>query len=229
MNKNLIIHFTASLDTVKSILQSKSLKLTYSKEDFYMGHKKVSSAAHPMICFSQCQTDELKNKEITYGKYAIGFTDIWAIKNRISPVIYINQNSMAANGLGRLLQARRNKLNKLPKELRLPIIQLKCFTKNERGYNSNLKKIDFNFKDENEWRFVPKKIDIGNGLISQDKSRYLKQPKEYNAKLLPWPLKFNKSDIEVVFVASIEEKKQIIESFPLLNNIVKIYSWKHEK
>ncbi len=227
MTKKLIIHFTLKFDTIKSIVQSKSLRLSYSKEDFYMGNKKVSSAAHPMVCFSGCDINELSNKKITYGKYGIGFSNSWATRNKISPVIYINQNSMAANGLGRLLQARRNKLNsELPKHLRLPIIQLKCFTKNERGYNSYFNQKDFNFKDENEWRFVPEKKDIGNGLISQDKSRYLKKQEEYNKKLHSWPLRFKASEIEIIFVSNSEEKSKIENLIPLIKDKVKIYSWK---
>jgi hypothetical protein len=142
--------------------------------------------------------------------------------------MYINDKSPAANGLGRLLQARRNKLQSdLPHYLRLPIIQLKCFTKNERGYNSHLNIKDFNFKEENEWRYVPEKKDIGNGLISQNKNKYLKNPKYYNNKLLPYPLRFKENDIEIIFVSNEAEKCKIIEILDeALHDRVNIYKWK---
>jgi len=227
MSQKLIIHFTSKFDSIKSIVESQTLRLSYSEEDFFMGNLRVSSAAHPMVCFSEYDSHELTRKKITYGQYGIGFTDLWALKNRISPVIYINQNSMAAMGLGRLLRARRNKVSqKMPKELRMPIIQLKCFTKNERGYNSYLKKHDFNFKDENEWRFVPEKADIGDGLISQDKSRYKMRKDYYNERLIPYPLKFKLSDVEVVYVSNAKEVLEMKELLQGADLRIEICSWK---
>lgn len=228
MNESTIIHFTSSFANLKSILKSYSLRLFYSKEDFFLGNKKISSAAHPMVCFSEYKLANLSSKKISYGKYAICFSKEWARKNNISPVMYINKKSPAAKGLGRLLQARQNKLeNSLPKELRLPIIQLKCFTKNEIGYNSYFGVSDFNFKAENEWRYVPDKKDIDNQLISQNKNKYLKNQKYYDDKLIPYPLKFLKDDIEVIYVSNKNEKYWLIKNLDsTIHNKIRIFTWK---
>lgn len=45
-------------------------------------------------------------------------------------------------------------------------MELKCFIKNEQGYNSHFDVDDFDFKSENEWRFVPEKWEIGNNRCS---------------------------------------------------------------
>lgn len=162
MNTQLIIHVTRKLETLKSILRSSSLRLSYSKEDFCIGTQKISSAAHPMVCFCAYNLEELQSKIITYGKYGIAFSTDWALQKRISPVLYIDGNSLAAKGLATLLKARQNKMDKnLPKHLRMPIMEIKSFTKNVRGYNSYLKEDNFNFQYENEWRYVPRKSDIG--------------------------------------------------------------------
>ncbi|MFW8602538.1 abortive infection system antitoxin AbiGi family protein, partial [Desulfobacterota bacterium M19] len=133
-NHKLIIHITNTFQRLLNILNSTSLKLSYSSEDFYVGAKKISSAAHPMVCFCSCRLNEINSKIITYGKYGISFSEDWAIKNKISPVLYIDGNSLAAKGLGNLLRARQNSNNNiLPKHLRLPIMEIKCFTKNVIG------------------------------------------------------------------------------------------------
>jgi len=100
MDENIIIHVTGSLEALKSILKSSSLRLSYSKENFCIGTQKISSAAHPMVCFCEYHIKELNSKTITYGKYGIAFSKAWALKKRISPVLYIDGKSLAARKNG---------------------------------------------------------------------------------------------------------------------------------
>lgn len=231
MSNKILIHVTSSFDKITSILSDESLRLSYSEEDFIVGARKVSSAAHPMVCFSEFDIEHLEKAEITYGQYGISFSLDWARSKKISPVIYINPISMAANGLGTLLRSRRNKIkNVLPNDLKLAIIKIKCFTKNETGYNSHLKIKNFNFKNENEWRFVPEKNEIGNGLISQDKSKYRKSEetkKMYNAKLLKFPLKFSLQAINKIYVKNQSEVEKLSKAFPKLKTQIEISRWKY--
>lgn len=227
MDKQLIIHATGTFAALKSILKSSSLQLSYSKEDFCIGKKKISSAAHPMVCFCECSQNEIKNKRITYGRYGIAFSTDWALKKGISPVLYIDGNSLAAKGLESLLRARQNKeSSKLSNNLRLSIMEIKCFTKNVRGYNSYLKQSDFDFKSENEWRYVPRKSDIGGNLISQNKSTYLKRPDYYNKKIAPFPLRFTQSKIEVIFVSNSIEASEIARMLPIAKHKIQVSEWK---
>jgi hypothetical protein len=226
-NRELIIHATKTIETLKSILISSSLKLSYSSEDFCIGTTKISSAAHPMVCFCQHDADELDKKTITYGKYGIGFSPKWALNNRISPVLYVDGNSLAAKGLATLLKARQNKADKkLPQHLRMPIMEIKCFTKNVRGYNSHLKINDFDFKSENEWRYVPRKSDIDGNLISQNQSTYRNNIELHNSKLLNFPLKFQLRDIEMVFVATSDEASQISKIFSIDSEKIQVSKWR---
>lgn len=226
MNKELIIHVTESLKFLESILNSTSLLLSYSKEEFCIGSQKVSRAAHPMVCFCQHNIDELNSKKITYGRYGIAFSRDWALKKGISPVLYIDGNSSAAKGLATLLRARRDKDKQLSNDLRIAIMEIKCFTKNVRGFNSKLKIYDFDFKDENEWRYVPSKSQIDGNLISQKISTYKKNQERYNKKLLPYPLKFNLSDVEAIFVATKSEVTKIQNKFSIDSNKIQVSNWK---
>ena len=190
--ENMIIHFTKNFDSLKKIIQTLSFNLSYCKEFFNVEDERISSAAHPMVCFSEYDLDVLEKQYITYGKYGIGFTKKWAIENRLNPVLYIEKNSQAAKGLGNLLKARQGKFKSvsLPNDLRLPIMQLKCFAKNVKGYNSSLKKDDYDFTKENEWRYIPYKKDINGNYISIDLSKYEENQSMHNEKIEDYPLKF---------------------------------------
>ena len=226
-----IIHFTEHFTTIKKILDGKSLKLAYSWEEFYLGNKRISSAVHPMVCFSEFSFAELENKPITYGEYGVAFSENWVQKKKIHPVIYIDNNSIVANSLATLLQARRNKEenSSLPKHLKSPIMTIKCFTKNSKGYNSYLKLEDFDFRSENEWRYVPTKKQIGGGLISQSRSKVKTDDdkEKYNNKLLKYWLKFEINDVEKIFVANQTQIDTIHDQFRINKSKIEITNWKY--
>lgn len=226
MGKNCIIHFTDKFRTLQSILSEKSLRLCYCKEDFYLGTRKISSAAHPMVSFSKFDINRLKNKVITYGKYGIAFSESWQTSKGINPVLYIDNISPAANALASLLRARRNsEVSNLPGNLRLPIITLKCFTKNCVGFNSYFQRHNFKFYEENEWRFVPRKGEIGNGYISLDRKKYNKNKQQYNDRLIPYGLKFSLEDIEAIFVKNEKQRQQVMDELSIEGTKIKIAKW----
>lgn len=223
-----IIHFTDKFSKIENILKTSTLKLAYCKEEFYLGKERISSAAHPMVCFSEYNINELMTKTITYGQYGIALSAKWVTKNKIHPVLYIDKDSDLACSLAKLLRARQNKQDSmLPDNLRLPIMTIKCFTKNSVGNNSRLSKKDFNFRDECEWRFVPSKKDIGNGLISQDKSTFQQKKNQYNDSLKTFPLKFNYNDIEEIFVTTEDESTMICKTYNIEKNKILISNWKY--
>lgn len=221
-----IIHFTSEFETLKTIINSTSLRLFYCKEDFYLSNKKISSAVHPMVSFSEYAVKTIDNEKITYGKFGIAFKKSWVIKKKLHPVLYVDKNSLIANSLAELLIARRkNAKTQLAPNIKLAIMTIKCFTKNAIGYNSYFKIDDFDFKRENEWRYVPTKKEINGKLISQSKSLYLAKSDYYNDKLKNYSLKFSVTDIEYIFVSD-ELQKKIIEQLNLIHkDKIKISKW----
>lgn len=222
----MLLHFTQELSTLESILQSSSLKLGYCTEYFEVKDKKISRAAHPMVSFSEYKDIELAEKNVTYGGYAVGLSKAWAVNNGLSPVLYVERNSQAAIGISSLLAARqRHGKEAIPKNLRLPIMQVKCFTKHETGHNSKFKYDDFCFKNENEWRYVPTKKQIGGHYISLNESTFIQNKEKYNNRLLPYPLKFGNGDITFIYVQTEVEKSELINRFPSLGNFIKLAKW----
>jgi Putative abortive phage resistance protein AbiGi, antitoxin len=221
-----IIHFTRTFDTLKSILTDSSFRLFYCRKVLYLGDNIASSAVHPMVSFSEQIIKTINKKNITYGKFGIGLKQIWVIKNRLHPVLYFDKNSLVAKALTDLLKARRkNGKLELAPNVKLSIMTIKCFTKNAVGYNSFFDMTDFNFRAEKEWRYVPTKAQINNGLISQTKKIYDKKPDYYNDKLRNFPLKFQITDIEHIFVETEKQKNELITSFGIDTNLIKLSKW----
>ncbi|PLB19946.1 MAG: DUF2743 domain containing protein [Flavobacteriaceae bacterium FS1-H7996/R] len=180
-----------------------------------------------MISFSEYNISTIDNERITYGKYGIGFSKDWAKNNNVGPVLYVGTTSVAAKGMNILLKARRKTNNeKLPGKIRLAIMEVKTFMKNEKGYNSKFKEENFDFKAENEWRFVPRKSDIDNYLISQNQRTYLKNRDKHNKMLEKYPLRFKREDIQILFVSNASEKDELINTFGLDVEIIKISNWR---
>lgn len=223
---NSIIHFTEQFETLSKILDDGALKLKYCREVFYLADRVSSSAVHPMVSFSEQAISSIDNKNITYGRFGIALKRKWVQEMKLHPVLYLDRDSHVAEALSDLLKARRKNAKKaLSPNVRLSIITIKCFTKNAVGYNSFFKMKNFNFKEEKEWRYVPKKTDIGDSLISQTKSKYDKAPNFYNSKLDKYPLKFAKTDIQWVFVINEHQRHEVAEKFGLDKNIIKISAW----
>lgn len=222
----MVLHFTKKLDVIESILESGSFKLGYCTEYFGYKNKIISKAAHPMVCFSEYTESELHKQNITYGGYAVGLSKKWASSKGLNPVLYIDKNSQAAIGLASLLKARqKHGKDNIPSNLRLPIMQIKCFTKHETGYNSYLKRDKFCFKCENEWRYVPTKSQIGGEYISLNESTFLRNKAKYNDRLKNFPLKFQDTDIQAIYVKTKKELASLKSLFPNLDSKIKLKIW----
>lgn len=205
----MITHFTNEFEKLLSIISSNSFLLRYCGE--YFGDKNgkvVSNAAHPMVSFSGYDSYELPTRRITYGGYGISLHKTWAIKNGITPVNYIDKNSPVALGLIALLRSRQ--LKQLPSSLRLPVIQLKCFTKHVYGYNSYFSRNDYNFEYEKEWRYVPTTEQIKKNLISINFSDYERRKSFYNNRIKSFPLKFSYDDVRCIYVQNEHERNRIM-------------------
>jgi hypothetical protein len=220
-----IIHFTSSFEKLKKIIETSHLKLHYCKEEFYLGDKKISSAAHPMVSFSEYDINTIDKKNITYGRFGIAFKKSWIEKNKLHPLLYIDRDSIIAKSLASLLIARRNSTRNLSDNVRLSIMMLKCFTKNSIGYNSYFRISNFNFKDENEWRFVPTKKQIEGKLISIDRSKYLKKRNFYNDELKAFSLTFDINDIEYLFTETWNQVSQIQNMTSIDKSKIRISKW----
>lgn len=221
-----IIHFTNNFKTLKDILRTGGFRPFYCREVLYSEDTVASSAVHPMVSFSKQIIRTIDNKNITYGEFGIGLKKSWIDKNKIHPVLYLDKSSHIAKALASLLKARRkNAETVLAPSIRSSIMTIKCFTKNTVGYNSYFEIDNFNFRAENEWRYVPTKEQIKGNLVSQSRRKYEKNPDLYDDKLRDYPLEFSKDDIMYIFVRTGKQKDEIARIFNINKAIIRISGW----
>lgn len=220
MHSKKILHFTNSYDSLKGIVDLKGFKLAYCSEVFTVQGQRISSAAHPMVCFSAFSKKDLIGRNITYGRYGIEMRKEWVEAKKITPVLYVDGSSQVALALKKLLRARQgNEAFSFPDELRLSVMQLKCFTKNTKGFNSYFEQEDFKFYEENEWRFVPTLSELSGAYISQNLSTYENNKLKHELKLSGQVLDFELKDIKKVYV---QNKSEITDLIKVLGDSIKV-------
>ena len=93
-----IFHFTPSLDNLLGILKN-TFYPRYCYDEFDLIDNDTQSFiedAIPMVCFCDIPLSQLMNHINTYGKYGLGMSKEWGIREGLNPVIYFNRNSYLA-------------------------------------------------------------------------------------------------------------------------------------
>ena len=81
---------------------------------------------------------------------------------------------------------------------------------------------NFNFKDENEWRYVPLKKEIEGNFISINRKDYVNKIDYYNDLISKYSLKFNDIDIQKIYVENDNEKFIIHQKFNIALSKIEI-------
>jgi hypothetical protein len=92
LSSNTLFHFTNEKKFLISILKN-GLFVRYSLENYQNLINNKAEIVFPMTCFCDIPLSYVKNHTKTYGRYAIGLTKEWGMKNKVSPVIYSYPNS----------------------------------------------------------------------------------------------------------------------------------------
>ena len=216
---NILFHFTTK-KSLEAILNS-TFKVSYARERI-LGGDILSEFAVPMVSFSDLRLSELKDNIGTYGKFGIGLTKEWAVKQGLNPVMYASQESLFTenfmNGLqnffelikksndtsGKFENAYNNTLNTLR------------YIKNYKGdlIRPGKKTIpDYVFANEREWRYVPSINENIPSFIPIDKIQNSIQKTAFNKKIGHLRLNFEPDDIKYLIV----EKDSDINS--LINHL----------
>lgn len=84
---NHIIRYCSKLKYIEDNIKLGGFQPSYCKEKF-----NGDDILIPMVSFCNIPINEVENY-MYYGDYGIGFTMDWAIRNNLSPVIYVHENS----------------------------------------------------------------------------------------------------------------------------------------
>ena len=220
ISSNSLIHFTNSKERLKSIL-IENFKLGYCKEKTIIGGKDTFAYV-PMVSFCDIPLSQIKEHISKYGDYGIGLTREWAIRNKLNPVLYIEQNSFFSE---RFMTAANYFLSKAQTEhstalkddvyfdALMALGDMRSYFKN---YQANLERknekiSDYRFADEREWRFVPLSTD-NKTIIMSDEIYNSEDGKSRAQNLInSFRLKFEPNDIKYVIIKYDSEIHEFIE------------------
>ena len=155
---NTLFHSCKRFGYLKSIINEGAFKASYSDE--IINNQEVKTL---MVSFSNVVLFESES-QINYGKYAIGLTKEWGIKNELEPVIYTYENSLIGNSfMQNMIITGRMKVRecKLNGDLDSKITTILANSINGLEYLKpyivkNKKGREFVAYNDREWRFVHK-------------------------------------------------------------------------
>jgi hypothetical protein len=216
LSSNTILH-TTNKKGILGILEGLHFKPTYCNENIIAGKNRIN-AAFPMVSFSDFPVSELKYR-FSYGRYGIGLTKAWAIREKLNPVLYVEKRSKLAEDYYRQFISIQTALdeNRLDMEWKRGAFNLLSFMKNYQGHlKIERLKIDnknYRFSDEREWRFVPsRKVLEENKIAFYFKGDFYEKNKvKCNEKLRPLKLSFSFADINYIIVDKEIEIDEFIE------------------
>lgn len=198
-----LFHFTSNLNNLVSILSSSGFIPSYCVE-----HGWKRKIAVCQSCFCDIPLSEVKNHMETYGKYGLGMSKEWGVKNGISPVIYIIKDSFLQKNIWNLTKFSGQKKEELNKLLAmLKIHKGVNYIKDNSGRRN--RKNNYSYYDEREWRYVPSDIEPKKLLFLDEES--INDVSKLNNKKSCKSLMFAVEDIKYIIVESEQRDKLVAE------------------
>lgn len=210
LSSNSIIHFTSSLENLLGIIQD-GFRIKHCKETFSLRGEEETLHV-PMVSFCDIPFSQIKNHINSYGCYGLGLSKEWAIRNKLNPVIYVQDNSHLARSYYSLMQflhskERAGEIDKSPRSLGLDIVR---YIKNYEGVLSRKGRgpVRYRFSDEREWRYVPELIQ-GQHPVYTEADFAETTADVANASLAGRALQFGADDINYIIIAKDDEIRRV--------------------
>lgn len=217
-----VFHFTKRYDVLKLILGQKRLRSSLNLEaarDLYTSQYYI---AIPMICFCDIPLKYVAEEHVKrYGKYGVGFTKEWAIKNQIQPILY-RPNGSVVNKVTTGLEERQKSIAKVVQTLKsmdnsVVRSSIEALTKDATQITKLTKQIGTvskaysdvreNYLDR-EWRYIDSSYDP---IFVNDETERTSLNNEYqDLKLDSMYLNFTLNDIEHIIVPSNKEVTRLL-------------------
>ncbi len=213
ISTNSIIHYTKSFEILSSILRE-GFRIKYCAEVLKLGKTGSSQAAHPMISFCDIPLSNSSQHFDAYGKYGLGLTKEWAVKNGVNPVLYIDKDSLIAESIYSMIKERRKSDTNLTAQQKREILQIKSYAKNYKGTlkrNGKPDKKNYVFYNEREWRLIPPKEKINNKSFSISLKIYHNDKEKYNKEIDDCRYTFDIQDISYIIVEKTNEIPKMVK------------------
>jgi len=223
ISANTLFHFTNSIENLQNILTNNFSPRYCIERIDYIGNSSMDLGI-PMICFCDIPLSQTTEHVNTYGSYAIGLKKEWAIKNSITPVLYIHDDSQTK----KIINSISGNLIKLDgfesifrKEFKghatMEAMELLFFCKKYAGvmWREGALRENVIFYNEREWRYVPKIKELNRInpklIISKEEYDEPETRKKFNDDISVFKTTFTPKDIKYIIIKAESERLEIID------------------
>lgn len=166
VSANTLFHFTGGLNAIRGILRG-GFYPSYHREvlqDILRSKSEYGVSYIPMVCFCDIPLTRIKKHIEEYGSYGIGLTKRWGLKQKISPIIYVDRDSKTVSHIKKLTKNLTVLDKTYKKKLKIATTLDKTVLDFENvmselihiyKYIKPYKRGSTIFYDEREWRYVP--------------------------------------------------------------------------
>ncbi|QEY26856.1 abortive infection system antitoxin AbiGi family protein [Neisseria zalophi] len=180
--------------------------------------KTISSIAYPMTCFCDIPLTQITSHTDLYGKFGLGMTKEWGIKNGLNPIFYVSRDSSIPNNIRKYLLDFHN-IYSVPlkiineQESIMPLLNLLPFIKPLKGeMKKSGQTFKKNFDEECEWRYIPPLQKPKFESFIPNLPLIEKSLEEENALTKKYAsLAFQPNDVKYIFVPSDKEIPNVIK------------------
>lgn len=212
LSSNSILHFTKTSAALKGILQD-NFKVKYCLEMIHLSDE--LNYAAPMVSFCDIPLSQIKDHIGKYGAYGVGLTKEWAQKNKLNPVVYIQENSYLAESVDRsyreILAVKDIDWNNLSEEQKHWLNILRHVKNYEGELRRNGAILNYRYSDEREWRYTPTYEDCKQMAI--DPVGYDTDVKKatVNERIANLRLSFDPNDIKYIIIEKESEISEFVD------------------
>jgi hypothetical protein len=196
-----LFHFTKTGDSVTRILKN-GFWPRYCLEDIsWVGFEELTFVAFPMVCFCDIPLSRIDEHVSYYGQFGIGLTKDWAIRNGLTPVLYVRHGSELTKTITDLMQEGLNLQGGRQSKFASLFRRLHAYVKPMEGNvlvgDEPARK---EFYQESEWRHIPTDKNIDEFLRKEDFQAEALREAANTKTLEACMLKFVPNDVKYIFV-----------------------------
>jgi len=213
LSSNSIIHLTQTKTSLKGILKN-GFDIHYCRETIELGDAKFNIYV-PMVSFCDIPLSNIKEHIVKYGKFGIGLTKEWAIKNKLNPVLYLEGGSLLSHSVDTVILDALSEGN-----VSTWTDEQKCaadILRYIKNYQGNLirkgkSKANYRFSDEREWRYVPSFTEKCKMFTSKSNYNTKAAKHKIDSGLVDINLSFELNDIKYILVKNDKDIHDLIDT-----------------
>lgn len=157
-----LFHFTKSADVLFSILANGFYPRYVLEDAAWLGVDEPKFHSFPAVCFCDIPISRIGDHIGFYGRYGLGLSKAWALKNGLNPVFYISSAAPLAKSLleAMYVAIRADEGSKSGEVMPAAKHLLYIFSHSKPISGTMViqgKPVAKEFYLENEWRYVPKR------------------------------------------------------------------------